>query len=368
MTTRGALLVLGVLSVALFPSRVSASVPGWAAPPLAGSEWHQLFTAWERFDALWFLRIASSGYRVGDGSAAFFPLYPLTVRALSVVMGSHPFAASLVVSNGSFLAALFMLYVLTTAEVSEAVARRTVLYLSVFPSSFFFFAPYSESLFLFLVLVAFWGARRRRWGLAAFAGALAALTRGVGIVLAPALAAEALRQRREGVRRWPAGLGAALATVLGGLSYLGYWSARSEDALEAVRQQSNWLRTFTWPWITLWRATGDAFRLGGTFAGYWQIDWLILVPILVASVYVVRRFRTSHGVYVWGSLLIPLTFVFPNRPLMSMVRFVLPLFPAFWGFGVLGARSRTAHGAILVTCVAGLAFLAPLYVNWYFIF
>jgi CPA1 family monovalent cation:H+ antiporter len=45
-------------------------VPGWPITQTSES-WHHVFTSWERFDALWFLRIASSGYRVDDPSAAF---------------------------------------------------------------------------------------------------------------------------------------------------------------------------------------------------------------------------------------------------------------------------------------------------------
>src|SRR5581483_6042753 len=168
------LLVLGLASVALVPlvpPLRPVSVPGW----------HSLFTAWERFDGLWFLRIAAEGYRSSDGSAAFFPLYPLLTRAVSFLIGHHPFAAALIVSNASFAGALCALYLLTASDRSEPVARTTVLFLAVFPTAFFFFAPYSESLFLLLAVTAFWGARTRRWAVAGAAGALAALTRNVGI-------------------------------------------------------------------------------------------------------------------------------------------------------------------------------------------
>jgi hypothetical protein len=306
--------------------------------------WQNVFTAWERFDALWFLRIADGGYRLGDGSAAFFPLYPLVTRGLSFVMGGHPLAAATLVSNAAFCGGLIVTYLLTTSELSERAARNTILLMCLFPTAHFFLMPYSESLFFLLSVTAFWGARRGRWMVAGAAGALAALTRSVGFVLAPALLVEAIQQRNEGRgRAWP-GVLAAGATVCGLLAYLAYWGTRAGEWLAPVTRQANWQREFSWPWVTLWNGTGDAFRhLGEGYGGYWLIDWLIVVPMLAASVYAVVRLRPSYAVYLWCGLLIPLTFVFPDRPLMSMPRFVLPLFPpsGAWSSGSSGC---TCHG------------------------
>ena len=366
---RCATFVIGLAGVALFPPLEPVGVPGWPANPIPDPGWHHMFTAWERFDALWFLRIADGGYRLQDGSAAFFPLYPIGVRALSVLLGGRPFAAATLLSNAAFLGALVLTYLLTTSELSERTARTTVLLMCVFPTSYFFLMPYSESLFLFLALLALWSARRGRWALAGAAGALAALTRSVGIVLAPALLVEALHQRAE--RRgspWP-GVAAAAATGAGLLAYLAYWGIRSGEWLAPITRQANWERTFSFPVATLWNGTSTAFRyLGESNGGYWLLDWLILVPMLAASVYAFMRLRPAYSVYLWGGLLIPLTFVFEGRPLMSMPRFVLPLFPAFWGLALGLQRWRIPRTAALAAGAVGLGVLCILTVNWYYIF
>lgn len=363
------LFVLGLLAIAVVPSLDPVSVPGWPAHPLPDPGWHNLFTVWERFDALWFLRIAADGYRATDGSAAFFPLFPLTVRAISILIGDHPLAAGFIVSNLSILGALIVLYFLTSSELSERAARTTVLFVALFPTSFFFFMPYSESLFLLLAVTAFWAARRDRWFLAAMAAGLAAATRGVGIVLVPALAIEALHQWRErGVRLTPR-LAATAFAGAGMLAYLAYWGARTGDWLAPVNQQTNWERHASWPWATLLEGTRFAFRyLGNTNGGYWLIDWVIVVPILAVSTYAVFRLRPSYGVYLWGGLLIPLSFIFQDRPLMSMPRFVLPLFPAFWGLTLAAERLHIPRAAVVAAGAAGLGLLVVLSVNWYYIF
>jgi len=365
---RLAMFVIGVVGVTLFPPLPAVDVPGWPAHPLDPG-WQNAFTAWERFDALWFLRIAESGYRLRDGSAAFFPLYPLAIRGLSFALGGHPLAAATLVSNAAFWGGLVVTYLLTTSELSERTARTTILLMCLFPTAHFFLMPYSESLFFLLSVTAFWGARHRRWVIAGTAGALAALTRSIGIVLAPALVIEALHQRAE--RRGPAwpGILAAAATGLGLLAYLGSWWVRADEWLAPATFQANWERTFSWPWVTLWDGTGDAFRyLGQVNGGYWLIDWLVVVPMLAASVYALVRLRPAYGVYLWSGLLIPLTFVFPDRPLMSMPRFVLPLFPAFWGLAIGLERLSVPRSAALAVCAIGLGILSVLTVNWYYIF
>ena len=107
VAVRIALLVLAALAVGLFPARDAVNVPGWMAPPLAHG-WHGIFSAFERQDALWFLRIAATGYRPGDGSAAFFPLFPLVVRAVSFLVGGRPLLAATLVSNASFFGSLVL--------------------------------------------------------------------------------------------------------------------------------------------------------------------------------------------------------------------------------------------------------------------
>jgi Mannosyltransferase (PIG-V) len=369
VVTRVALFVAGLVAVGAVGGLEPVSVPGWPAPPLADGGWHNLFTAWERFDALWFLRIASSGYRATDGSSVFFPLFPMLVRVASFALGGRPFAAGMLVSNAAFAAALCVLYLLTAEERSAETARTSVLLIAVFPSALFFYAPYSEPVFLLLAVVAFRSARRRAWFVAGVAATLAALTRNIGIVLAPALAIEALQQWREGRGSALGGLVASAGPAVGLGLYLAYWYARTGDALAPVHQQVNWQREFSWPWMTLYHATRDMIELaGGPNGGYWAIDWLIVVPILAASMYAAIRYRPGYAVYTWTGLLIPLFYVFEPRPLMSMPRFVLPLFPAFWGLSELARAGRISRSAVAAAAAGGLALLLVLFVNWYYIF
>lgn len=384
LTVRVAVAVVALMAVAMLPdlSRLSPAVraslalpgpvgvPGWPAHAITPG-WHNLFTSFERFDALWYLRIASHGYRNGDGSAAFYPLYPALTRGVSVLTGGHPLAGALIVSNLSFLGALFVLYLLGRRELDERAARRAVLYAAVFPTALFFFAPYSESTFLLLALLTFWWARSERWALAAVAACLAALTRNVGALLALPLAVEAVhRSLQTSPRRIPfGGLAASLAPVAGTLAYLAYWYRLSRDWLAPIRQQAQWQRHLANPSSTVVHGSQVAFRFLGVYpGGYHLFDWVVAIPVLVLAVYGTVRLRPTYGFYASLSVLVPLSFVFDGRPLMSFPRFALVVFPIFWALALFTRDRPARHEAVVVCSALLLGVSTLLFATWYYIF
>jgi Gpi18-like mannosyltransferase len=384
VAVRVALAVVALVGVALLPNftaeapelRGQLGIPGptgpsgWEPDPISPG-WHNLVTAWERQDALWYLRIADSGYRHDDGSAAFFPLYPLTVRAVSFLLGDHPLAAGLLVSNLAFLGALMALFVLGRREVGDRLARRSVLYAAVFPSAFFFLAPFTESMFLLLALVTLWAARTGRWEAAGVAGVLAALTRNIGVVLVAPMAVEAVHQalaRRPW--RWPVRpLAWSAAPFLGTFVYLWFWRAFSGDWLAPVHQQANWEREPAFFGWTLLKGTTEAFRWIGQYAGgYHLLDWLIAVPVLAAVAYAALKLRPAYGVYALAAVLVPLSYVWPSRPLMSFFRFALVVFPIYWAFARWTDRRPWLHEVFVAISASLLGIMTLLFVNWYYVF
>ena len=103
------------------------------------------------------------------------------------VLAGHAVLAGVVVSLAAGAAAFVLLYRLTSDRLGEEAARRTTLFLALAPTSLFFGAVYSESLFLLLAVATFLAAERGRfWQAGALAG-LALLTRSAGVALLPAL-------------------------------------------------------------------------------------------------------------------------------------------------------------------------------------
>jgi hypothetical protein len=342
-------------------------------PPLSSFEvpatpgWHNAIDGTNRFDAAWFVGIAEDGYSADNGNAAFFPGFPLAIRAAAWILPGDTLVGALAVSNGSFLLALIVLYALTALEFDEGRARRTVALIAFFPSSFFFLAPYSESLFLAAVVLAFWWSRRDKPALAGLAGFVAVGVKSIGVVAVPALLVEAAvrsENRRELARRLSFGLLPLIALA----AYAAFWLVRTGDALEPLAAQDAWARSVRFPAVTV----GEAIALGvqgvrDTDTIYCTIDLLATAALLIPFIHRFRELRLSYQVFVGLSLLIPLTFPFPPRPFMSMPRFVIVLFPMFWSLAGEFSRPR-AFAAVLIASIAGYSALAISFMNWGFIF
>src|ERR687894_1125891 len=144
-----------------------------------------------RWDSVWYLRIADSGYGDSPPRAAFFPLYPLLVRAVATPLGGSEgalLAAAFLVSLAAFVGALVLLHRLAELELGRRLARPVLLLLALFPAAVFFGAPYAESLFLLLAVGAFYAARTGHWAWAGACAGLASATRSAGLVLLVPLA------------------------------------------------------------------------------------------------------------------------------------------------------------------------------------
>jgi hypothetical protein len=59
--------------------------------------------------------------------------------------------------------------------------------------------------------------------------------------------------------------------------------------------------------------------------------------------------------------------VFPGRPLLSIPRFLVLVFPLFWALAILAERGRV-HDAVVVISAVGLGVFGLLFVNWYYVF
>lgn len=140
---------------------------------------------WNRTDSPLYLNIARNWY-VNHGEdrflIVFYPLYPILIRVLSYLIPDY-FLAGLVISTFSLIIASIYLYQLVQLDFNEQVAYNSVIFLLIFPFSFFMGLVLSDSLFLALTVMTFYYMRKRKWFLAGLLGGLASLTRNFGILL-----------------------------------------------------------------------------------------------------------------------------------------------------------------------------------------
>jgi hypothetical protein len=365
-----AALVRGLYAGDLTPDPVLR--PYLGAVPIEGGWRGLLLGVWQRWDTLWYMLIAREGYSITDTRIFAPPLYPWLMRLIGSMLGGHDEAyllAGLMVSNLACIALFYYLFRLVTMEVGMACARRTVVYLAIFPTAFFLLAGYAESLFLLCIVAAFYHARRGQWVAAGVWSMFAPLARLPGAVIVVPLGWEYARQwwvSRQTSRPlpwwhvWPLMLTVAGTLAFPAYAYLvvgsGSWLA--PFAIHTQRFAGH----FAMPWASLWQAV--RVLASGSFRVIEPLDLLFAVSFIALTVAAFRELPVVYGVYMAVVLAGTLTKVAEVQPLLSASRYVLALFPGFVVLARWVGRNSLRNRLVVYLSCALLVFLSGQFVIW----
>jgi hypothetical protein len=318
--------------------------------PLPNHTFHYLFLdAWGRFDTLWYLHIAHSGYDRA-GSIVFYPLYPILIRATSVM--GNALASALFISTLASFFLFWGLAELLLLDFSPDKVRRALLICAVWPASFIFFAGYTESLLLALILWSLFAARREWWTLAALAAFAACLTKAVGVlVLVPLVI---IAWRRRSLRAWP-----ILLAPSGSAAFL-LWLRISGHGTPTDAFARYWHITFSWPWMTLWTTFLSLAHSLNVIVAFNLLFVFLFCWFVFAS-----RMDLAYKFFAFAAVLLFLT-KHIDPPLQSTARYLLIVFPAYMGVENYfeSPRLKARFGILcMVLMVANLG-LMWLYLGW----
>ena len=171
-------------------SRVGLLLAGMAAAMLlsdGGLTWEGAFQQLQRWDAAHYIHLIEEGYQGYTENGrhlflVFFPGYVWAARLLRLVIPSTALAGT-ALSCLCYGGACCYLYRLAGEAYNGRVARDALLYMSLFPFSFFSGLVMTEGLFLLATTGACWYAWRGKWLAFGLFGALAALTRMTGLLV-----------------------------------------------------------------------------------------------------------------------------------------------------------------------------------------
>ncbi len=305
------------------------------------------------------------GYDEGHG-VAFFPLYPLLVRGLLVVLpDGWLYILGVLVNQFLFAVGLVLVWLYAASLGGAVIARRAIVWLSLFPTSFFFSAAYSESLFLLLGAGTLLLLQRGRFGTAGLAGGLATLTRPTGIILVIPCLVDLIRQRGSDWRRrfFP-----FLLIPMGIASYMAYLVWRFGDPLRFVHVEgAGWDHAWMLPPLALVRAVQLSLsgELEGVSALMNGVNTLAAIWTIVAAV-LFWRWDQRGAAYVLAGVLLPLSVGVAGMPTLSIARYVVVLFPIF----ILLARwteLRWQQVVVALLFVPAQILLTMLFVQWYWV-
>ncbi len=389
--------------------------PDYPQPPgdFPGSS---VLEGWKRWDGNWYELIATEGYWLTPGQqspVAFFPAYPLAMRAIGTLTGDV-ILAGIVITLAAGLTAALLFWRWAADRTTGRTAKVAVVTLLVYPYAWYLFgAVYADALFLAAALAAFLLLERDHPVLAGLAGAVATATRPTGVAVVVGLAALVLerrgilhfgaleRFRRRGWTKWrprwcnrvlgepyeqptppaagarersrlrPSDAGVALSAA-GLAAWMFYlWSSfGSATAFAEVEAAPGWDQAAgprTWFKITylqhihhLPEYLNDAFFAGPsasdpkpwTNAVYTlgiMFQSVLVLAALLAVPVVLRRLGMAYAVYTSIVVAIPLL---GSKDFQGTGRYLLAAFPAFLVAG--RALEDRPRARVAVWAVSGL--------------
>jgi len=265
---------------------------------------YDLPTLWGRWDTVSYVGIAESGYdlelptTLAYKNWAFFPLYPLLVKGVTLVLSvftggavdaSLYLAAGLIVSNLCFVFALYYLDALADLlGFSKIQKASSIVLLLTFPAGYFSSLIYSESLFLFLSCLFLYFLFNNRTKLSALILGLLLVTRSNGLTFLPVFFIWFLvfMKDRAAIRDVAVSLLLIFAPIALFLFYIGILTG---DFFAPIKAQEAW---------------NNYYMLFGVFISYIEIygviikyefilSVLLLLGVLGFLIFVIIKFKNA---------------------------------------------------------------------------
>lgn len=279
------------------------------------------------FDGLHYINISINGYEKNE--VAFFPLYPLLIRLASIVFFVEPSIAALAISCTTFGASLLIFPKYLRLIGSGKNIKWFLVFLLTYPTSFFLLSAYTESLFIFLILLTLYFNKKQNTLVTFLFGFLAGATRVVGVFLAIPL----LFSKRRST--------AFLSPVLGFLSYAGYLWLSTGDPLKFFHVQSQFGAGRQGNLILLPQVMYRYLKIFFTaelnylyfIAVVEFVLFMFVLSILLYDLYRIMKKKTiiarsdRLGLNLYGLVMLILPTL--TGTLLSIPRFIIPIFPIY---------------------------------------
>ena len=320
-----------------------------------------------RWDSFWYTYIARHGYNFSDlknSSIAFFPLYPMIIKAVKAVSGIGESRISFGLNIiFSFLASLY-LYRLAKIDYSEKISLTILLIFLFFPPSYFFLSGYPDVLFALLVILSLYFARKKEWSKAGMAAGLLAITKPYGIFMLPVLGIEYLWNHNWNIKiffkkiDW---LPLLLPLVsFGGFVLFNY--LKFHNPIAFFEAQQTWGRTLANPISALF-AEGKFYLFNGNILTGSKLPYLIYLVSFIFSIWAFEiSWNKVRRTYLLFSALLLLSALLTGT-LTSWGRYMLLGFPILFGPAIYFSKRKWLFLIYLVITTFIMIFSASFFVR-----
>ena len=317
---------------------------------------------WVGWDSGWYKQIAEQGYTYTPGQqspVAFFPLYPLAIRAV-MALGASVYGAGIFITLlcGPLAVVLFTLWART--RVDERTALQAGMLLALYPFSFYLYGVmYSDALFVLLVVSAFLLLEKGHLVPAVLLGAIATAARPVAPALVLGLLVRRLEWKRERGERWNVWDFLPVLSGLGFGLYLLYLRQQFGEPFAFVETQGSpgWDQAPGWrTWLKLYWFEVVFFSDNSAEV---IIRYLVQAGLTLVALGMVwptaRRLGWGYAVFTLAILGLP---ALGTKDFMGMARYLISAFPLFLTLALLlRERPRLRQGLLAVSAV-GLVILS----------
>lgn len=329
---------------------------------------HPMISMWLIYDYGWFMSIATDGYHFSRHAMAFFPLWPATIWLFSHIfrhVNTH--IVALATANLFTLIDCWIFYKLVLIDYDKDTAYRSVKYFLFFPMSLFLASAYSEPLFLFGVLSSFYFIRKQQYLISGVGGIIASATRLVGSILLLPLIIEVIKHLQARIitkeNWWKVPV--IIIAPLGLLGYMYFLKTHYGDQLGFLNayQNSDWKRSYGYDAFNLfWKDMQTLWTFHGFKPDRSYLDAMMttgsVLLMTVVLLFNIHKIRLSYFVYAILLMLLPLF----SDSLISLNRYVLPVFPFFMVLGIHGKR-KWVDSLVTVTFVVLLGLFTVMFIN-----
>lgn len=329
-----------------------------------------IWKIWFHLDTSWYNEIAIHGYTQSN-QTAFFPAWPLLIRLTKIIFTqANTYILALITANILTLISLLLFTRLLKFDYKKPIIIWSLVYLCIFPMSFYLSIGYSEALFLTLVLATFVAARKNYWWLVGILGFFASATRPIGVLLIVPMLIGYFEYQKISLKslkkiRW--NIIFLLLMPLGLIAYQYFLLKTFNDLTAFIQAQSNWNRTLynarIWP--QLWSGLQYIFTERHLFSSEWLkqiVLYLFYILPILSTIYLIYKKKYAYASYVLLSSLLPI-----STGLLSFPRFLVPLFPIYIVLAEISDRLPKFRYYLISLSVGLLVLYLCMYVNGFWV-
>ena len=330
---------------------VAALLTGWRGA---------MFGMWQRWDTIHYQAIAQWGY-YRPILTAFFPGYPLLSHGVASLLHISDLAGLLLVSNIFCWLSFVLLHRIVRSLYDQPTANAATIFLAIFPTSFFLFAGYPQSMVLFCILFCYWEAKQGKWLWVALSAFAAGITHSTVVPLCIMLSwqvFEALRDTHFSLH-WTIALIPFLP--LSGIALFLGWRTSQGFIPYVSLQKHFWNRVFWMPWNPFILGLNELVT-SMNFSKF--MNYLICLLLIIVVAWSIIKLPTQLKIYSSALFLFLFSTGSTTDPLKSIIRFALLMFPVFIFLAVITKHNKKLRLGLVGACFLFSCFLSLSFLAW----